>query len=144
MSGVPGMVKRKAVPTTMRSRMWQSMRVMRRFSVRDLIAVAEASDSHVRRYVRELRRAGYVRPVHITNFTALNDTIYLLIRNTGPQAPRIRRHSNVVWDPNTRDKILRTKDERCGGTTGAPKRAPVRYDGSRGGSGRRSKVVKHV
>lgn len=111
MTGIVGQVKRRRM-WTQREKVWTSMRVMRQFSIRDLVATAEASESTVRKYVRHLLQAGYIRVTHRTNFRLLNDTTYRLVRNTGPAAPRVRKRpvagEPVVWDPNTRE--LHTRD----------------------------------
>jgi hypothetical protein len=103
--------------------MWQAMRVMRRFTWRDLAAVSECGESSARKYIRELRRAEYIRPTTITNYRPLSDTVYILIRNTGPQAPKLRKRTNIAWDPNTHERFERTPDERAGGRAGRRRNA---------------------
>lgn len=100
MSGQPGMVKRVPMRENQgRARLWQSMRVLRRFTVADIVAAGEVGESAATKYVRFLRQAGYLRVVQpkregITGGHA----VYALVRDTGPHAPRIG--NRALRDPN--------------------------------------------
>lgn len=107
MAGVQGQVKRSRMPNTVRARLWKSMRMMRRFTIPDLIETAEASDTCARKFVRALVESDYVHVLRKTNFRLMTHTTYLLVNDTGPQAPRLRKREAVVWDPNTRTKVPR-------------------------------------
>ncbi|HYW03586.1 MAG TPA: hypothetical protein VFA86_06540 [Gammaproteobacteria bacterium] len=86
--------------TSARSRIWQSMRVLRRFDVPQLMATAEASRNNVGRFVLGLRRAGVIRVVRQhCNGHAGDCAVYQLVRNLGPHAPRVRI-DGTCWDPN--------------------------------------------
>ena len=83
-----------------RDRIWQSIRVLRQFTQPDLIATAEAGRDNVRKYVRGLLRAGYLvigQPKG--NGKKGGHTIYRLVRDTGPHAPR-QQSDGRTWDPN--------------------------------------------
>lgn len=100
MSGTPGMVKRAPMREHQgRARMWQSMRMLRRFTVADIVAAGEVGESAASKYVRFLREAGYLRVAQpkregITGGHA----VYALVRDTGPHAPRVG--NRAVRDPN--------------------------------------------
>lgn len=95
--------RRKRVPMDPRegrSRMWQSMRVMRRFTVADLQTTAEVSRASATHYVRALRDAGYAQAVIDARVGSANQFVtYRLVKNTGPHAPRVAR-DRTVFDPN--------------------------------------------
>lgn len=100
MSGRTGQIKRAPLRADQgRSRMWQSMRVMRRFTVADLVATAEVGDSAATKYVRYLLRAGYLRCVVAKlNGRTGGHAHYRLLKDTGPFAPRVGKQA--VSDPN--------------------------------------------
>ena len=79
-----------------RARAWQSMRILRRFTARQIVETAELTRRHAQSYIRLLQRGGYVRR---TGTDEMGERIYLLIRNTGPKAPR--ESLPCIWDPNT-------------------------------------------
>jgi len=84
-----------------RYRAWQSMRMLRRFSIPDLVATAEISNANVSKYVRRLLHAGYLRVAQEKRSgIAGGHTVYQLIRNTGPSQPRCRSNG-TLYDPNT-------------------------------------------
>lgn len=96
-----------------RQKIWQSMRIMRQFTVKDLAATAECSAGEVRRYVRGLRSVGYVRIVKPKTTGGSTGgsrwAVHLLVKDTGPYAPRVRMDDKGVTDPN------RQPQERKGG-----------------------------
>lgn len=95
-----------------RDRAWQSMRMLRRFCLRDLQATAEISYDNIKKYVRGLERSGYLRRVgryesgrkgsHIT---------WLLVRDTGPYAPRMQSDGST-YDPNLH-KVIEGGIKQC-------------------------------
>ncbi|MBY6117450.1 hypothetical protein KUW09_24895 [Mameliella alba] len=83
--------------------MWRAMRRMPNFTPLDLAAHANAGGVEVsvekaRSYCRSLLAAGYLK-VRETAIPGRRQPRYQLIRNTGPQAPVVRR-INGVMDPN--------------------------------------------
>lgn len=100
MSGQPGMVKRVPMREHQgRARMWQSMRVLRRFTVADIVAAGEVGESAATKYVRFLRQAGYLRVAQAKREGVTGGhAVYVLVRDTGPHAPRIG--NRAVRDPN--------------------------------------------
>lgn len=100
MSGRAGQIKRAPMdPSQGRSRMWQSMRVLRSFTIADVITSAEVGASAAMKYVGYLRKAGYVRCVvpRERGRTGAHAQ-FRLVTDTGPHAPRIGAHG--VCDPN--------------------------------------------
>ena len=86
----------------MLARVWQSMRVMRRFTTANLQATAEAGESAVRKYLMALRQAGYVRLVQArSSGHAGSRDVWALVRDSGPAAPIRRADGSGVYDPNT-------------------------------------------
>lgn len=83
-----------------RARMWQSMRMLRTFTVADLQATAEVSRASATHYVRALLDAGYLQPA-VRNARICRNKFrsYWLTKNTGPHAPRVSRDGSV-FDPN--------------------------------------------
>ncbi len=83
-----------------RDRAWQSMRILRRFILPDLISTAEISHANITKYVGGLRRSGYIvvdKPQSSGKKGGYQ--IYRLVRNTGPKAPRLQSNGNT-YDPN--------------------------------------------
>lgn len=81
-----------------RANMWSAMRIMRRFTARELAVAARTPDCFVAEstaadYAKHLCHAGYLR--------SQDDGSYLMLPTayTGPKAPMIQR-TKVVWDPN--------------------------------------------
>jgi hypothetical protein len=83
-----------------RDRLWQSMRVLRRFTLPDLSATAEASETNAGNYIRGLLKSKYVAIVRPRQSGRKGGhVIYQLQRDTGPKAPRLQRDGNT-YDPN--------------------------------------------
>jgi hypothetical protein len=84
-----------------RDRAWQSMRILRMFTLPDLIATAEIGESNVMAYVARLERSGYLRCIQPRQSGRKGGhASWRLIRNSGPYAPRLTR-AGAVFDPNT-------------------------------------------
>lgn len=97
-----------------RQRAWNVLRMGGKRTVDDiLMLVVEGGErdarGNVRRYLQALVRAGYVT-VMPTREAALNPTSngclrYLLVRDSGPEAPVWRVSRGVVFDPNTETAV---------------------------------------
>lgn len=61
MSGKKGQLQIKARKDTARQRIWQSMRIMRRFTIADLMRTTGSKHDNTRKYVVSLAVHGYVR-----------------------------------------------------------------------------------
>lgn len=85
-------------------RMWQSMRILRRFTVADLVITAEAGESMAGKYVRLLQRTGYLRlAAPLASGQPGSRNVWLLVRGAdGPVAPIRRKDGSGVYDPNTK------------------------------------------
>ena len=100
MSGVQGMHRSAESRRTARDRIWQSMRILRRFALSDLAATAEAGTANCLKYASGLCACGVLSVVtpratgkkggHIT---------FALVRDLGPKAPRLRA-DGTTYDPN--------------------------------------------
>jgi len=83
-----------------KQKMWQSMRIMRFFTISDIAQTAEVSVEYATVFVNALRRAGYLkRQVGSTGCYASHQ----LLKNTGPHAPRYWSQKRQVFDVNRGD-----------------------------------------
>lgn len=94
------------------AQLWTGMRGLRTFSPVDLAAHCR-EDLRVdlvetRAYAQILLRAGYLE-VRQTAVPGQREAVYKLIRNTGPQPPRVRRVL-AIWDPNEEGFTLAGSD----------------------------------
>jgi hypothetical protein len=71
------------------------MRILRRFSAREIVETAELTRRHAQHFIRLLERGGYLRRAGKDEF---GHRVYMLIRNTGPKPPR--ESQPCLWDPN--------------------------------------------
>jgi hypothetical protein len=95
-----GSVNRQVNVKSARYRIWRAMRIMRRFTMADLCATAEAGRWNVQQYVLGLIRAQYVVLVMAQRRRGIGGgTIYTLARDTGPNPPRLRK-DETIFDPN--------------------------------------------
>lgn len=98
---VPEAVQVPAKDRSPEARMWMAMRQLRTgFSPLDIAEHATTSDGAVteaqaRTYCRQLLKAGYLR-VHQTAIHRVRPAKYLLVVNSGPRAPVIRRMLGVL------------------------------------------------
>lgn len=83
-------------------RVWQSMRIHRRFTAPDLMTTAEAGETAVHKYLKALHAAGYLRLAQprVSGRPGSFD-LWALVRDSGPLAPIRRRDGSGVFDPNT-------------------------------------------
>jgi hypothetical protein len=85
-----------------RTRIWRSMRVMRRFTIADLAATAEAGLQNTHTYVVDLVNGGYIRKLkmEVPKRGVEGRAIFALIKDTGPFAPSYRKATREIIDPN--------------------------------------------
>lgn len=84
-----------------RLKQWQAMRILRKFTVFDLLAVTEQSNKRsLLTYLSQLRRAGYLR-AHYGNRGRHEPTQFLLLRDSGPKPPALLKKGSVIYDLNT-------------------------------------------
>jgi hypothetical protein len=83
-----------------RDRAWQTMRILRRFRLPDVVATAEIGAANARKYITALESAGYLRTVvEKQNGRKGGHAVYMLVRDTGPLAPRMQS-DGCTYDPN--------------------------------------------
>ncbi len=80
-----------------KQKMWQSMRIMRVFTVSDIAQTAEVTTDYAMMFVNILRRAGYIK--RQANDTGVFAT-HQLLRNSGVHAPRHWTKEDKVFDIN--------------------------------------------
>jgi hypothetical protein len=85
------------------ARIWRALRILGKASLPDLMEIADSKGSrseadHARRYLRALADAGYLRELRREPGTHKR---WLLVRDTGPQAPVPRSAWSELRDPNT-------------------------------------------
>lgn len=87
---------------TGRQKIWNSIKISRRFTLADLIATCGVNRTVAWCYVEGLVRAGYVKTLHRReHHLPLSDRTpsrYQLLRDTGRYAPMLRKDG--VWDQN--------------------------------------------
>jgi hypothetical protein len=100
---------RRPVADTLRQRGWTAMRISGRFTVASIAILARRPtdrypEDELRRYFRALRSAGYLAllPVRAGDpkAGAAAPQQWRLIRDTGPQAPVLRKRGTLMFDPN--------------------------------------------
>ncbi len=88
MPGIKGMTPSAPPQTALRNKIWQSMRIMRRFTIADLCRTAGAKRGNVRKFVKRLECHGYVEqignwsPGRVGVFRGLR-----LVKDIGPKYP---------------------------------------------------------
>lgn len=84
-----------------RDRAWQSMRILRTFTLPDLVSTADIQPDNAKKYVIGLTNAGYVRCIREKdNGRKGGYAVYRLARDTGPHAPRLQADGRT-YDTNT-------------------------------------------
>lgn len=110
-----------------RARLWQSMRILRRFTLPMLMTTAETKFDNTRIYVRALCVAGLIRQATPKrNGRKGGHMEWILVRDAGPRAPRVQKNRRI-YDPNTHTVIEGENHERMGGGVG--RRVPAHESG---------------
>lgn len=86
MPGIKGMSAAKPRAGNLRLKIWQSMRVMRRFTVPDLCRTSGANLNNVQKFVRSLLRHGYIAKIgtYVSGRAGSYQSFRIAI-DTGPQ-----------------------------------------------------------
>lgn len=92
MAGKKGQLQVKSRPATGRRRIWQSMRIMRKFTIADLMRVTGSKHDNTRKYVGCLAVHGYLR--EITSSGYLRGVkgafkVWSIAVNPGPDHPLV-------------------------------------------------------
>lgn len=94
---------------TLRERVWRAIRIRRKFSALEIIPLAtlgheQRPESNVGKYLRALKLAGFLAELPTRQrgdaLTSNGFKRYLLVRDSGPQAPRWLPKRGMVFDPN--------------------------------------------
>jgi len=80
-----------------RASAWLAMRVLKRFTVRELHAACGATEVDIKSFCKHLLKAGYLKAA--VKGAGGAPSTYLLIRNTGPLPPQVTR-IKCVYDQN--------------------------------------------
>ncbi len=105
------MTQKRRPGEDMRQRAWTAMRIFKVFTLAQIEATADIERENVRNYVKALHRAGYLvlwRPKR--NGSPGGHAVWRLARDSGPNAPIVRRKSAGVYDPN-RDIVHPFRDD---------------------------------
>lgn len=99
----------KLIEDTHQSRIWRAVRILKTFTLKDVVATASQDDDPVSltatdHYLNCLKKAGYLTKRNQEKTYHLN-----LAMNKGIQAPQIQR-IRQVYDPNL-DKVVWTSEE---------------------------------
>lgn len=132
MPRTPGSPSKTHRVVCVRQRLWNSIRVLKRCTSRQLEATAEVGSANLQKYLRALHRAGFIalaRPKR--NGHALGHAVWRLARDPGPQAPIVRSDGSGVYDPN-QDRVYpyapsaegEGRDDRATHRSGVADRAP--------------------
>ena len=89
MPGKKGMIRKKYNNNSMRHKIWQSMRVLRRFTGPDLCRTSGAKNNNVMKFTRALEEHGYVAAFggYVGGGRAGEYKGWRLVRDVGPDYP---------------------------------------------------------
>lgn len=85
-------------------KIWKAMRILRRFTVAELVAVVETSTARtVGWYASLLTRTGFLRVIRPSGVGAGRGSTatYQLLRDSGPTAPSVVHRRTAIYDHNT-------------------------------------------
>jgi len=96
---------------TGRERMWKVMRYMRRFTVGDIIQMAEVSKRTAFRFISVLEAVGYIREeakVKIGEGRGRRTRVFRLVKDTGPKALKMSKKDGkaILKDLNTGEEFV--------------------------------------
>ena len=99
---------------SLRSKVWRLMRLQRKFTINELMALGVDGGEKMPRnnisiYVNALKKAGYLYELNSREegyaLTSNGFKRYTLINDTGYKAPIFRREIKQIYDPNTGEVI---------------------------------------
>lgn len=100
MARLPGACSRRRNKHDAQAKLWAAMRILRRFTMPDLMTIAEVKYNRASNFTNQLDKAGYVKKVLPNdNGKAGSYTVYYLYRDTGPKPPIIGI-DGVAYDQN--------------------------------------------
>lgn len=98
----PKKKRRYNAQQSVRQRMWQAMRILRRFDAAQISATAECPHDSARKLISVLKQFGIV--------VRSARTEYVLLRDLGPKAPALRL-DKALYDHNTNTVMQRIARE---------------------------------
>lgn len=105
---------RKPRESTLQQRMWKTLRIMRRSSVPELVALSARGNernaaANIQAYLKTLEKFGYVQKLKKkapgTAPSSTGFAIWLLLKDTGPTAPGWYWRKRELFDRNTGERI---------------------------------------
>ncbi len=112
---------RRPAQDTLRARLWRALRLKRKASLPELLTLAargseRAAERNAWMYLRALHSAGYIQKLPSrapgTHPNSRGHIKWLVIRDTGPRAPIVRRRHREMVDPNTGERFPLGEDWR--------------------------------
>lgn len=83
---------------TGRQKLWNNMKIARKFTVADLLSTVSVAKTSAQEYVNKLLKAGYLEVIRPKQYFPNSEPKYLLIRDTGRLSPQVL--SEGCWDRN--------------------------------------------
>jgi len=96
----------KRSPEEKREAVWAVIRQMRQFCVRDLYMEVRLGKETIRDYVAGLTAAGYLEKIREAHLS--QPALYRLVKDCGPEAPRVRKDGTPVTMGLGRELMWRT------------------------------------
>jgi hypothetical protein len=90
MAGKKGMTPSRPRANAVRNKVWQSMRILRRFTAADLSRTSGAGINNVRKFLVKLNRHGYVAPAgNYVGGRAGSMKPWRIVKDCGPDYPMV-------------------------------------------------------
>ena len=89
--------KGEVLPESNQLRMWRAMRVLKTFTIIELVACANADPEA--KPVTEIAAYDYLKHLRHAQYVTLAGDVYRLVKMTGGAAPMVQR-TKVLFDPN--------------------------------------------
>lgn len=125
MPRTPGAISKRRNKPAAQLRLWAAMRILRRFTLPDLVTIAEVSYDHARKLLNRLDAAGYVRKaVANDNGYPGSYAVFLLYRDTGPKPPVIGL-DGVAYDQNLQMRMQDAHEQAKARKLGPPSGRPA-------------------
>ena len=100
MARLPGARSQRRTKYDAQAKLWAAMRILRRFTLPELVTVTAVNYDHTRKFLKRLDQAGYVRKLAANdNGRAGSFAVFCLYRDTGPKPPIIGI-DGVAYDQN--------------------------------------------
>lgn len=107
--------RRRHKPKTLVARVWKAFRTLKKATLGEMLELAQRTEKDAetpaRRYLNRLVEAGYAarlprrRKLATDPPTSNGEWVYVLLRDTGPEAPHYSPVRGDLFDPNTNETI---------------------------------------